>query len=44
MYLHKKLQDSVKKGDILYTMYSNDATKITLAKELEAIKPAFQIA
>jgi thymidine phosphorylase len=43
MYLHKKLQDSVQKGEVLYTMYANDSKKIELAKELEATKPAFKI-
>lgn len=43
MYLHKKLQDPVKKGEILYTMYAQDAHKIQLAQEQEAMKPAFRI-
>lgn len=34
LYLHKKLGDSVKKGEVLYTMYANDQGKIKLAKEI----------
>ena len=33
LYLHKKLGDSVKKGEIIYTLYANDENKIRLAKE-----------
>ncbi len=33
LYLHKKLGDTVKKGEVLYTMYVNDEGKIRLAKE-----------
>jgi thymidine phosphorylase len=43
MYLHKKLGNSVKKGEVLYTMYANDLPKIELAKEQEKAKPAFTI-
>ncbi|GHV23196.1 hypothetical protein FACS189428_6410 [Clostridia bacterium] len=43
MYLHKKLGASVKKGEVLYTMYANDKPKIELAKEQEKAKPAFTI-
>lgn len=33
LYLHKKLGDAVKKGEVMYTMYANDENKIRLAKE-----------
>ena len=33
LYLHKKLGDTVKKWEVLYTMYANDESKITLAQE-----------
>jgi len=33
LYLHKKLGDTVKKGEVIYTMYANDESKIRLAKE-----------
>lgn len=33
LYLHKKLGDTVKKGDVIFTMYTNDEGKIRLAKE-----------
>lgn len=33
VYLHKKLGDKVRKGEALYTLYANDDSKITLAKE-----------
>ncbi|HMS91129.1 MAG TPA: hypothetical protein PKC87_02835, partial [Candidatus Absconditabacterales bacterium] len=33
LYLHKKLGDIVKKGEIIYTMYANDEGKIRLTKE-----------
>lgn len=32
LYLHKKLGDTVKKGEVLYTMYTNDDSKIDLTK------------
>jgi thymidine phosphorylase len=32
IYLYKKLGDSVKKGEAIYTMYASDDTKINLAK------------
>lgn len=44
LYLHKKLGDSVKKGEILYTMYANDESKIRLAKELLDDKKMYLIA
>lgn len=34
LYLSKKLGDTVKKGEIMYTMYANDEGKIKLAKEM----------
>jgi len=34
LYLYKKLGDTVKKGEVIYTMYTNDESKITLAKEV----------
>jgi AMP phosphorylase len=43
VYLHKKIGDKVKKGDVIYTMHANDNTKIGLAKEQEQLKPAFTI-
>jgi thymidine phosphorylase len=33
LYLHKKLGDAVKKGEVIYTMYANDESKIRLTKE-----------
>ena len=33
LYLHKKLGETVKKGEIIFTMYANDESKIRLAKE-----------
>jgi thymidine phosphorylase len=33
LYLHKKLGDTVKKGEVIYTMYANDESKIRLTKE-----------
>lgn len=44
LYLHKKLGDSVKKGEVLYTMYANDESKIRLAKELLDDKKMYLIA
>lgn len=41
MYLHHKVWDIIKEGDIVYTMYANDKPKIELAKELENEKSAF---
>ncbi len=34
LYLHKKLGETVKKGEVIYTMYANDQSKIRLAKEM----------
>lgn len=31
LYLHKKMGDKVKKGDVLYTMFTNEESKIDLA-------------
>lgn len=33
LYLHKKLGETVKKGEAIYTMYANDENKIRLVKE-----------
>ena len=33
MYLHKRLGDSVKKGDVLCTLYADDATKLKFGVE-----------
>jgi thymidine phosphorylase len=33
LYLHKKLGDTVKKGEVIYTMFANDESKIRLTKE-----------
>lgn len=33
LYLHKKLGDTIKKGEVIYTMYANDESKIRLTKE-----------
>jgi AMP phosphorylase len=38
IYLHKKLGDKVKKGDILYTLYSESETKMDRAKEMLALQ------
>jgi thymidine phosphorylase len=43
LYLYKKLGDTVKKGEILYTMYANDIPKLELAKEQQQLKPAYTI-
>lgn len=43
LYLHKKLGDTVKKGEMIYTMYANDEGKITLTKELLAQKKMYEI-
>ena len=34
IYLHKKLHASVKKWDVLYTLYAQSANKLALAQEL----------
>jgi AMP phosphorylase len=38
IYLHKKLWDKVKKGEVVYTMYSNSANKLNLIKEMQKEK------
>ena len=38
IYLHKKLWDKVKKGEVIYTMYSNSANKLSLIKEMQKEK------
>jgi len=44
LYLHKKLGDAVKKGEVLYTMYANDTSKINLTKEYLNEKKMYTIA
>ncbi len=44
LYLHKKLGDAVKKGELIYTMYANDESKIKLAKEFLDEKKMYVIA
>lgn len=44
LYLHKKLGDTVKKGEKIYTMYANDEGKIRLAKEFLDGKKMYIIA
>ena len=34
VFLHKKLNEKFKKGDVIYTLYSNSETKLTLTKQL----------
>ena len=34
VYLHKKLDDKVKAGEVLYTLYAQSANKLALAQEL----------
>lgn len=43
LYLHKKLGDTVKKGEVIYTMYANDESKIRLAKELLGEKKMYTV-
>lgn len=43
LYLHKKLGDTVKKGEVIYTMYLNDEGKIRLAKEFLDEKKMYTI-
>jgi putative thymidine phosphorylase len=43
LYLHKKLGDTVKKGEIIYTMYANDEGKIRLTKEFLDQKKMYMI-
>ena len=33
LYLHKKLGETVKKGEPIFTMYANDSSKIRLTRE-----------
>jgi len=44
LYLHKKLGESVKKGDPIYTLYASDETKIRLAKEVLNKQKMYKIA
>ena len=34
LFLHKKIQNKVKKGEILYTVYAENEFKLKLAKDL----------
>ncbi|MBQ7073758.1 hypothetical protein IJM86_01555 [bacterium] len=34
MFLHKKLHDPIKKGETIYTLYSDSLNKMELAKQL----------
>jgi len=43
VYLHKKLGDTVKKGESLYTLYANEESKITLAKDFLNDKKMYDI-
>lgn len=43
LYLHKKLGDTVKKGEIIYTIYANDESKIKLAKDFLDEKKMYSI-
>ena len=38
IYLHKRLWDKVKKGEVIYTMYSPSANKLNLVKEVQLQK------
>ena len=38
IYLHKKVWDKVKKWEVIYTMYSNSANKLSLIKEMQKEK------
>ena len=38
IYLHKKLWDKVKKWEVIYTMYSDSANKLSLIKEMQKEK------
>jgi thymidine phosphorylase len=44
VYLYKKLGDTVKKGEVIYTLYASDDSKITLAKEQLNHKKMYTIA
>lgn len=44
LYLHKKLGDTVKKGEVIFTMYANDESKIRLTKEFLDEKKMYEIA
>ncbi|MFA7718111.1 MAG: hypothetical protein WC875_05330, partial [Candidatus Absconditabacterales bacterium] len=43
IYLHKKLNDDVKKGEIIYTLYANDQSKIDLALDTLADQKIYEI-
>ena len=44
LYLHKKLGETVKKGEAIYTMYANDEGKIRLTREFLDEKKMYLIA
>lgn len=44
IYLHKKLGDSIKTKDALYTLYAQSLNKLNLAKEMLEKKDFFLIA
>jgi len=44
LYLHKKLGETVKKGEPIFTMYANDSSKIRLTKEFLDEKKMYIIA
>jgi thymidine phosphorylase len=43
IYLHKKLNDDVKKWEVLYTLYASDESKINLALEVRADERMYKI-
>jgi thymidine phosphorylase len=43
IYLHKKLNDDVKKWEIIYTLYANDQSKIDLALDTLADQKIYEI-
>ena len=44
LYLHKKLGETVKKGEVIYTMYADDENRMRLAKEMLDDKKMYIIA
>ena len=44
LYLHKKLGETVKKGEPIFTMYANDSSKIRLTREFLDEKKMYLIA
>ena len=43
LYLYKKIEDEVKEGEVLYTIYANDPAKLESGKEQVATQPAYTI-